>query len=185
MRINTDRIVSLSAMVVGVGSLILVLYQTQLMRQTQKASVLPYLMIAVHANDAGIHLVLSNTGVGPALIQDVRIRHRGREIQGDPYDFFTSLHPDSGQLDVVKVIPGQLLPAGSSVQMLGAPPQSQLRPTLLRDLLHVFEIAEVPRRWYVSAGALEADKAVIEITYASVYGDRWRIRSDRMVPEPL
>lgn len=27
--------------------------------------------------------------------------------------------------------------------------------------------------------------SAIEITYASVYGDRWRIRSDRMIPEQL
>jgi hypothetical protein len=49
----------------------------------------------------------------------------------------------------------------------------------------VFEIAEVQRRWHVAVGAFESDKAVIEITYASVYGERWRIRSDRMIPEHL
>jgi hypothetical protein len=185
MRLNTDRIVSLSAMVVGIGSLIMVTYQTQLMRQSQHASVLPYLMIAVHSNDAGVHLVLSNAGVGPALIEDVRIRRESREIRSDPYDYFTSLHADSGQVDAGKLIPGQLIPAGAQVQMLGVAAHSALRPTLLRELLHAFEIAEVPRRWYVSVGALERDKAVIEITYASVYGERWRLRSDRMTPERL
>jgi hypothetical protein len=29
------------------------------------------------------------------------------------------------------------------------------------------------------------DRAVLEIDYASVYGERWRLRSDRVVPEPL
>jgi hypothetical protein len=28
-------------------------------------------------------------------------------------------------------------------------------------------------------------KAMVEITYTSVYGDRWRVTSDRVVPERL
>jgi hypothetical protein len=42
---------------------------------------------------------------------------------------------------------------------------------------------EVPRSWYANAGESGRPKAVIEITYSSVYGEHWRIRSDRMVPE--
>ena len=77
MKFDTDRIVSLSAMVVGIGSLFIIVYQTHLIRQAQNASVLPYLMIGIQWNN------------------------------------------------------------------------------------------------------------VIEITYSSVYGDRWRLRSDRFVPEPF
>jgi hypothetical protein len=51
MTFNTDRIVSLSAMVVGVGSLVTLAYQAGLTRQTQHASVLPYLYISLVAND--------------------------------------------------------------------------------------------------------------------------------------
>ena len=44
MHIDTDRILSLSAMVIGVGSLVVIVYQTHLMRQSQHASVMPYLV---------------------------------------------------------------------------------------------------------------------------------------------
>ena len=37
----------------------------------------------------------------------------------------------------------------------------------------------------VEASASDTEKAVIDITYSSVYGDRWRVRSDRIVPERL
>ena len=47
MKLDTDRIVGLSAMAVGVCSLVIILYQTQLMREAQHASALPYLAIAV------------------------------------------------------------------------------------------------------------------------------------------
>lgn len=89
MRLSTDRIVSLSAMAVGVSSLFIILYQTHLMRQEQRASALPYLMFAIDANEAGIHLTLTNAGLGPALIEDVRVVHSDREFEGDPHDYFT------------------------------------------------------------------------------------------------
>ena len=66
--IDTDRILSVSAMVIGVGSLFVILYQTHLMRQSQHASVMPYLMIGFTSNSGGIHVNLRNAGIGPALI---------------------------------------------------------------------------------------------------------------------
>jgi len=45
--LNADRVVSIIAIVVGVGSLGIILFQTQIMREQQRASVLPYLMWAV------------------------------------------------------------------------------------------------------------------------------------------
>jgi hypothetical protein len=182
MKINTDRIVSLSAMVVGLGSLFIIIYQTQLIRQAQHASVLPYLMIAVHSNEQGVYVVLSNTGIGPAVIDDARIHYRGREIAGDPYQFYIGLHPDvSGAVSVDNVMPGRLIPAGATIRMLGTE-GAEPGQRLLGELLRLFEIAEVPRSWYAGAGSTGTEKAVIEITYSSVYGDRWRIRSDRIVP---
>ena len=70
-KFDTDRVISISAMVVGIGSLFTIAYQASLMRQAQHASVLPYLYIAVNANEQhGVRLVLTNSGIGPALIDD-------------------------------------------------------------------------------------------------------------------
>lgn len=183
MKINTDRIVSLSAMVVGIGSLIIIVYQTQLMRQAQHASVLPYLSVSLMANNEGTILLLGNTGIGPALIDGVRIHYQGRLIDADPADFFGQERPNSKiPIGVDKILRGRLIPAGASVRMLES---NDGRAALLNELLSLFEIAEVPRSWYVNSGLAGTPKAVIEVTFSSVYGDHWRIRSDRMVPEPL
>ena len=187
MKLNTDRIVSLSAMVVGVGSLIIILYQTQLMREAQHASALPYLSIAINSNDEGVFVTLRNVGVGPALIDDVRVRYQGRELAGDPYDFYTGLKRagDRGEISVDKVMAGRLIPAGEGIRMLGVAGAD--REPMLAELLRLFDIAEVPEAWYAGVGTSRsgAAKAVIEITFSSIYGDRWRIRSDAIVPEEL
>src|SRR5688500_5798574 len=120
MRFSTDRIVSLSAMAVGVSSLFIIVYQTHLMRQAQHASAFPYLMFSVDANDAGIHLTLTNAGLGPALIEDVRVVHNGGEFEGDPHDYYLSLNPASDSaLSINKIMRGRLLPAGTSLRLLG------------------------------------------------------------------
>jgi hypothetical protein len=50
MKLNTDRVVSLTAMAVGLGSLFIIVYQTALLREQQTASVLPYSMLGMQAN---------------------------------------------------------------------------------------------------------------------------------------
>ena len=95
MQINTDRVVSLSAMIVGLGSLFIIVYQTALLREQQAASALPYLMIGIQANAERSYIFARNTGVGPALIEDVVVRYQGREIRQDPYDFFLEARPEA------------------------------------------------------------------------------------------
>jgi hypothetical protein len=182
---NSDRIVSLTALVVGVGSLFTVVYQTYLTRQAQDASMLPYLAIAISASPTGTYITLANTGLGPALIEDVRVVEPGREFVGDPHDFYLEVGEFDGDiLDVDKIVPGRLIPPGAYIQMLGTGSQA-IDGVLLDEFLTLFEVAEVPRSWYAQRGEIGTEKAVLEITYASVYGDRWRLRSDAFVPEEL
>jgi len=184
MKLDTDRVMSLSALVVGVGSLFIIVYQTQLMREVQSASVYPHVMLAISSNDENVFFTLRNAGVGPARIDDVRVVQNGHEYVGDAYEFYARSKPagDNGSLSIDRIMPGRLIPAGETVRMLGrGGPQ---RVEMLRDLLELFEIAEVPRTWLTGLGlpATSDTRAVLEITYSSVYGDRWRVRSNHMVP---
>lgn len=186
---DTDRIVSLSAMVVGVGSLAIILYQTKLMREQQRASVMPYLMMAVQSstNDHRTYLTVRNAGIGPALLGDVRVRYKGKDFAGDPYDFFVQQRPEivkTMPMGVDKLIPGRLVPAGEWIMTMGS--DGEQHTTLLAELLRLFVIAEVPKSWLTSIGAdgPASDKAVVFITYSSVYGDTWHLRSDSFVPVP-
>jgi hypothetical protein len=186
-RLDADRILSLSAMAVGVCSLFITLYQTYLTRQAQGASVLPYLAFGVTSTNDGAYITLRNDGVGPAHVEAFRILYKGRAREVDPYEFYLAEKPKAaatGNLAVDRVPPGRLLPAGSTIQMLGGGAGLQPNP-LLGDMLRLFALADVPQPWLVELGALGTDKAVLEIVYSSVYGDRWRLRSDQFVPQPM
>jgi hypothetical protein len=64
-------------------------------------------------------------------------------------------------------------------------PQADGTLKMLPVMLRLFEIAEVPTAWYATWDPAGTQRAVVEITYSSVYGDRWRVRSDRIVPDRL
>jgi hypothetical protein len=186
MKLDTDRVVALSAMFVGVCSLFITIYQTHLTRQAQNASVLPYLAIGITSNSDGVYVTLRNDGVGPARIEEVRITAAGKEHVVDPYDFYVETKPaaaKSSALMVDRIARGRLVPAGTTIQMLGM--TGPERMGMLADLLRLFALADVPRAWLESMNAVSTDKAVIAVTYTSVYGDRWRIRSDQHVPQPF
>ena len=183
---NTDKIVSLSAMAVGIGSLVIILYQTKLMREQQRASVMPYLMMAVQSNKDTTYLTLRNAGIGPALLDDVRVHYKGKDYPLDPYDFFVQQRPEffkTSGLSVDKLIPGRLISAGEWIQTMGT---EGLEPglALLKELLPLFVIAEVPKPWLTAYGAdgPVSEKAVVIVTYSSLYGERWHLRSDSFVP---
>lgn len=183
---DTDRVVSISAMLVGLGSLFIVLYQTALIQEQQKAQVLPYLLIAYNTSDKGSYIALLNVGLGPALIEHVRVRHAGQTFEGDPYAYYASLadaavSPNNVYRD--RVLPGMLIRAGGDpTNMLGSVDPSQMRPELLRTFQFV-AVQDAPSA--TDAAAASPEKAVLEIDYASVYGEHWRVRSDRVTPERL
>jgi hypothetical protein len=188
MKLNTDRVVALSAMLIGLGSLFIIVYQTALLREQQTASALPYLMIGIQSNPDRSYVFTRNTGVGPALIEEVVLHHQGREIRQDPYDFFLSVRPDDMRdagLSVDKLMPGRLVSAGEWVGMLGS--EGANARAMEKALLTLFDIGEAPQAWYDTYGVPKSgpDKAIIEVTYRSVYGERWRVTSDSVVPKPL
>jgi len=186
MNWDTDRIVAISAMLVGVGSLFIVLYQTELIREQQKAQVLPYLLIAYNTSDKGSYIALLNVGLGPALIEHIRVRHAGQTFDGDPYAYYASLADAKVSASNVyrdRVLPGMLIPANDTPKnMLGSVEPSQMRPELLRRFQFV-AVQDAPSP--ADGSASQPERAVVEIDYASVYGEHWRIRSDRVTPERL
>jgi hypothetical protein len=187
-KFDPDKWLAISAMIVSVGTLAALAYQSMLMRDSERASKLPYLYVQLQSNDATNNIALANLGIGPALVDDVHIRYQGRDIASDAYDFYLSQRPEIVKpgssvtsLGVDKVQHGRLIPAGTTIVMMSIGAKDNRRQ--MQDILRLFQIAEVPRLWYSDAGLTGSEGAVIDITYSSVYGEHWRVRSDRIVPE--
>ena len=188
-KFDSDKWLAISAMIVSVGTLAALAYQSMLMRDSERASKLPYLYFLIASNDQqGVGILLSNTGIGPAIVDDVQIHYEGKDIAADPYDFFLGLSEDNRKIDsgVDKVQKGRLIPAGTTVQMLQFPPGPSHPPQgMLRPMLKLFDFADAPPTWYQPFAPAELKHGVIEVKYSSVYGEHWSARSDRAVPKHL
>lgn len=93
---NSDKIVSTSAIVIGIGSLIVVTYQTNLIRnqteliqREQRTSVMPYLQLGSRIPDGKREeIYLVNSGLGPALIKEVWVRTEDGDYAMDLDTYF-------------------------------------------------------------------------------------------------
>jgi len=186
-KFDADKWLAVSAMIVSIGTLVALAYQSMLMRDSERASKLPYLYFSLLSNDQqGVEILLANSGIGPAIVDDVQIHYQGKDFAADPYDFYMGLSEDNRKngAGVDKVQKGRLIPAGTTVQMLqfpGANAQLAMLPLMLR----LFDFADVPLAWYSRLPPADVKHGVIEVKYSSVYGERWRARSDRAVPDHL
>jgi hypothetical protein len=76
-----EMIVALCALIVSLGSLVMMFYASALERQAQRATVWPHLNIAHERVDGKFALTVTNAGVGPAIIKQIELSHEGVQYQ--------------------------------------------------------------------------------------------------------
>lgn len=164
---NSDKFLSLFAVLLSVGTLVVFIYQTNLVRKQQYASVYPYLEMGFHNRGfEQMKYVLTNVGVGPALIKQVEIKDSQGDYKGRFSDFLVELTsregPDSIYYSYSDIAVGRMLPAGSSIELISC--HNRYSSERILDLMDQYEVE-------------------LNITYASIYGERWYISSNTSVPE--
>lgn len=179
---NADRVVSISAILVSLGTLFIIVFQTQLIMREQKASVKPYLLIGFSTANQESQIFVGNEGLGPAYIESVSILDGDSVHETDPYRY---LSPRLSEMDTVftnhlyvdLLFPGRAIPAAERVTMLRHPLNTQYGNLLIKTFA------------FPDYGFFPVDPshpgAVVRIIYKSIYGDRWEIRSDETVPRDL
>lgn len=190
---NSEKIVSLSAFVVSIATLLALMYQIrlsgeqnelarrqqELIRKQQYASVLPYLELRIGTNNGNrlFEFILYNNGVGPAFIEEIRTVYNGQVYLGPPFEFYRAVimreSKDTIPLGVSNVIKGQVVPAEKEIAMLTAYSYSA-SPEDRDQLL----------KWFGRTNE-ELASARVEVVYSSVYGERWVIKGIGAIPESL
>ncbi len=122
---NADKIVSISAILISLGTMGVYIYQTHLIQKQQHASVMPYLMTTTSRYGDDHFLVeLHNDGLGPAFIEEVNVHYLGKKYEGaDLATFFSNLDPNRAKRKgwystTSNVLPGQLYATGHNVKMI-------------------------------------------------------------------
>jgi hypothetical protein len=169
-KINSDRILSITAFIISIATLIALMYQSNLvsdqnkmMQKEQYASVMPYLSMGFMGNeeDSSFDLFLSNDGVGPAFIKEINIRYNDSLYQMSIIDFYSNILKveNSNNVKILRTDIGTstVIPANRKIPLL----------TFYTDQDEAVKLL----------GAFGTMDATIEITYASIYDQKWILKN--------
>jgi hypothetical protein len=176
IHLNTDKIVSISAILISLMTLGALIYQTNIMREEQELNrmaqlktTMPYLTLS-NFNYGGPNyaVVLSNKGIGPALIDTVSITYQDSVYYMDLATFIYEAIPEAWDIEHLyhaNISPGQLIPPGEALHLLSIDNDQESSDQLVKSL--------------------EGLDAYYRIVYRSVYDERWALTSDSFYPVKL
>jgi len=165
---NSNRLLSLSAILISAVTLFILIYQTRLAskqfdleQRQQLASVMPYLLIATgYSNSEEFSVIIENLGIGPAFVKNVRMHYKG-EVYEDTdyplmYERLRGMEDYQGQMGMYSnIMKGAVIPAGRELHHMQI--FKGKRPTIHDDIIR-------------------KDSVQIEIEYASIYDERWVVK---------
>jgi len=183
---TSEKLLSISAIVVSLMTLIVFSYQTSLMQKQQYMSVYPYLDTSNrYSGTLKYNYTLSNNGIGPAFIESVTVTDSMQQTYDGIADYIVSqgIDQDSIWFFNSDLNPGQLIPANEKIPLI---------QIVNEDMLTEFGITnfeDLPMNTTDDAGALHqiinSDNLIVEIVYSSVYGERWKIDNTSSAPLKL
>ena len=178
MKWNSEKWLSISAISISFLTLVIFVYQTNLLSKQNYLSILPYLALSKTENkgDHIFALNLENHGVGPAIIESVSLKYKNSRYDLTKYDnviytFFRALEPALDSIEDVSystIDPGLALPANSKYNLLTVKNSKEDYDLMVQSLNRLL------------------DKGLeYEIIYKSIQNERWRIHANSQEPELL
>lgn len=174
-KLDSNRLLSLTAMLISLLTLIIFVYQTNLLRKQNFISILPYLSVDT-SNDIGnqqYRVDLTNNGVGPAIMERVRFRYNDTwyDLADFDHSLFSFLIERAPALDTLSstsyslVEPGRAITARTTYNLLTVKGSDAGRELIARTLERL-----------ISEGM------EYEIIYRSIQDERWKITTADFSP---
>jgi len=151
-KIDNGVIIGLTAIIINLITVFVYMRQTNLMQQQQHAAVWPYIEWKTTYNqNIGFKLMISNNGIGPALITNMRIKLND-EVQPNLDSLFSELIGTKKFPHLATNIQKKVLPANASINLI------ETTDPKWSELLFI---------------ACQKNNLEIEICYESIYKDKW------------
>lgn len=166
---NSEKILSLSALLVSLLTLIVFIYQTDLIRKQQYRSVYPHLVLTNQASGSlNYKYLLLNQGIGPAMLKDIKITHLSGTKHESLAEYVASKINEEDSIffynsDIYK---GRLIPAGEEIPLFGLVTEKELAKYGIRNTIY----GANKLRSIINNDSLE-----IKLTYESIYEESWTI----------
>jgi hypothetical protein len=169
---NSNRIISISAMLISLMTLGVFIYQTSLLRQQQFLSVLPYLSIGNYGTGTeNFSIIIENNGIGPAFVESSTIFYDGETYEMDLPGFLLAHVPEMDSVNnfyYSNIYEGRMITAGETINVIQI-------DNSLEDTYRLMEVIQ----------KLSKKEFNYELIYQSIYKERWKLSGGSTVPEKL
>ncbi|WP_350289263.1 hypothetical protein [uncultured Croceitalea sp.] len=178
-KISTDRTLGVSAMLISLLTLIIFIYQTNIMREQSKLSVKPRLDFTLNqgGNDSIIvfQQVIENKGLGPAIIDSIFFKYNGKAFSLDTEKFLGDELPKLLEYGYLS----QHATLGSGTTLTANEERSIYTYKVSADSLDLVTT-------YLNMGPDNDIPFDIEVVYSSIYEDElWKVTSNSSQPTKL
>jgi len=146
-----DLFIALAALVVSISAVAVGLYEAALQRAHDRAEVWPHLEVGTFLAERGATVVLTNSGLGPAIVKSIAVTIDGKPVKDWAAALQTLLGAPAANFVVTTVFDTAVRP-GDHVQILG------------------LGQAQMPSPFWKSIG-----RVAVTICYASVFDQFWAI----------
>lgn len=175
---STERLLSITAMTVSLFTLIIFIYQTNLMRQQNYISILPYLQVSSTSNEGEFifDVNIINQGVGPAIFESAYISYQGDryDFSDYGYDFYEVLSAVEPTFDSLRYYSSTVLDPGIAISP--------------GERFNLFAVRNVPEEYGIVAQTFDrmlSEGLYYRIVYRSIQNERWEITADSNGPKKL
>lgn len=168
-KFSADRIVSISAILMSLMTLVVLIVQTNMIRNQQRSSVYPHMMIGNQGyGSENYKLVVSNNGIGPAIVESVEVIYEDSVYQMDlPTFLYANVKPMDTLENILhsNIYPGMLVPAEKKINVF----------EIVNDKSTALALIEM-------VAEIEFEMVII---YKSIYEERWKLSTNNGIPELL
>ncbi|MEL6561069.1 MAG: hypothetical protein AAFQ94_22950 [Bacteroidota bacterium] len=178
IKLNTDRIIGLTAMLVGLLTLIIFIYQTSIIRKQSRLSVTPRLVfnsIEIQRDSVvSYSMELINKGLGPGIIESINIIYEGKSYDLNFGEFLEAEFPDWKKYG--------LLSQNTSLGK-GATLSTDEKVLLFTFEMALKDIGQTQEYFKFQDGEIPIK---LETVYSSIYEESWKTNNkDDNHPEKL
>lgn len=121
-KISSDTIVSFSAMVIAIASIVVTIWQGIEIREHNRLSVRPKFEITFEAGKNNFGYVLTNNGLGPGIITGKKIFVDGEEIHNTGFsgydEFIKKLDLGKYKVNHTGIYPGKTIRANEKINII-------------------------------------------------------------------
>ncbi|MFK7776204.1 MAG: hypothetical protein AB8F94_29045 [Saprospiraceae bacterium] len=167
-KLNTDKIIGLSAMLISLLTLVIFIYQTNLIREQSRLSVTPRLAFNYSLDTPDTFSIFSyyivNKGLGPAIIESIEIINENDRYKLDFQDFVKNVYPKFNDYGII--IQNMSLDSGVTISEKETIKffTFRFKATERESFFKYLKVKD--------SGELPFD---IEVVYSSIYGEKWRV----------